>query len=64
MGYPHKWRQYAVSKTECALKLIKKMLLVGGFEQDSTQIHRPYNNEYKNVNQYWINCEIYVCVNK
>ena len=45
MGYPHVWRQYAVSKTEFALNLIKKMLLIGGFEQDSMQIHRSYNNE-------------------
>ena len=34
MGYSHAWKQYAVSKTEFALNLIKKMLLIGGFEQD------------------------------
>ena len=64
MGYPYKWRQYAVSKTELALNLIKKMLLIGGFEQDSMQIHHPYNNEYKNVNQHWINHVIYIYANK
>lgn len=35
MGYTHAWRQYAVGKTELALNLIKKMLLIGGFEQDN-----------------------------
>ena len=35
MGYPHAWKKYAVSKTELAQNLIKKMLLMGGFEQDS-----------------------------
>lgn len=34
MSYPHAWRQYAVSEAEFALNLIKKMLLIGGFEQD------------------------------